>query len=157
MQAQAEAVQQALAKAGITVNFNLIDTSTYYEVIGTTSQQNDAAITGWCPDWASGSTFLPPLFDGSQIFPKGNSNIAQLNDPAVNERIAEIRAMTDTDEANAAWGALDEQIQKLVPTVPLLFEKTVMVVGANVAGAYSHAGYSGGIDYVSVGLSSAGK
>ena len=154
MQAQAEAVQQSLAKAGITVNFNLIDTSTYYEVIGTTTQQNDAAITGWCPDWATGATFLPPLFDGNQIYEKGNSNIAQLNEPGVNARIAEINAMTDVDEANKAWGALDEQILELAPAVPLLFEKTVMVVGSNIAGAYSHAGFSGGIDYVSVGLAS---
>jgi peptide/nickel transport system substrate-binding protein len=156
MQAQAEAVQQSLAEAGITVNFNLIDTSTYYEVIGTTSQQNDAAITGWCPDWPSGATFLPPLFEGSQIFDKGNSNIAQLNDPAINERMAEIRLMTDVDEANAAWAELDEQIGALAPTVPLLYEKTVMVVGDNIAGAYGHAGFSGGIDYVSVGLKNAG-
>ena len=152
MQAQAEAIQQSLAQAGITVNFNLIDSSTFYEVIGTTSQQHDAAITGWCPDWASGATFLPPLFDGSQIFEKGNSNVAQLNDPAVNARIGEIRAMTDVGEANTAYGELDEQIMELAPAVPLLFEKAVMVVGDNIAGAYAHAGFSGGIDYVSVGL-----
>ena len=154
MQAQAEAIQQSLAQAGITVDFNLIDSATFYEVIGTTSQQHDAAITGWCPDWASGATFLPPIFEGTQIFEKGNSNVAQLNDPAVNERIAEIRAMTDVEEANAAWGALDEQIMELAPAVPLLFEKAVMVIGSNVAGAYAHAGFSGGIDYVSVGLAS---
>ncbi|WP_108250047.1 ABC transporter substrate-binding protein [Planctomonas deserti] len=157
MQAQAEAVQQSLSKVGIDVSFNLIDTATYYEVIGTTSQQNDAAITGWCPDWSTGATFLPPLFDGRQIYEKGNSNIAQINDPAVNARIDEINAMTDLDEANAAWGDLDEQIAELAPTVPLLFEKAVMVVGENVAGAYSHAGFSGGIDYVSVGLENASE
>ncbi|MFT2817296.1 ABC transporter substrate-binding protein [Leifsonia sp. A12D58] len=157
MQAQAEAVQQSLAKAGITVKFNLIDTATYYEVIGTTSQQNDAAITGWCPDWSTGATFLPPLFDGRMIFDKGNSNVAQFNDAAVNSRIDEINAMTDVNEANAAWGALDEQILALAPDVPLLYEKTVMVVGSNIAGAYSHAGFSGGIDYVSVGLASVSK
>ena len=145
------------SKAGITVKFNLIDTATYYEVIGTTSQQNDAAITGWCPDWSTGATFLPPLFDGRMIFDKGNSNVAQFNDAAVNSRIDEINAMTDVNEANAAWGALDEQILALAPDVPLLYEKTVMVVGSNIAGAYSHAGFSGGIDYVSVGLASVAK
>jgi len=88
------------------------------------------------------------------IFEKGNSNVAQLDDEAVNARIDEISTMTNVDEANAAWGALDEQILELAPTVPLLFEKTVMVVGSNIAGAYSHAGFSGGIDYVSVGLAS---
>ncbi|MER7399569.1 hypothetical protein ABT381_29130, partial [Streptomyces sp. NPDC000151] len=30
-----------------------IDTSTFYEVIGSTSKQHDLALTGWCPDWPS--------------------------------------------------------------------------------------------------------
>jgi peptide/nickel transport system substrate-binding protein len=152
MQAQAEAIQQALAKVGVTMKLNLIDPSTYYEVIGTRSQQHDAAITGWCPDWPSGATFLPPLFDGTQIYDKGNSNLAQLNDPAVNDRIVKIAAMTDVSAQNEAYGQLDEQILKLAPVVPLLHDKVVLVVGANIAGAYSHAGFSGGVDLTSVGL-----
>src|SRR5690606_10038642 len=109
-QAQAESIQQSLSKAGITVNLNVIDTASYWETIGNTSQQTDAALAGWCPDWANGETFLPPLFEGSQIFPTGNSNIAQLDDPEVNERMMEIRQMSDIDEANAAWTELDKTI-----------------------------------------------
>lgn len=151
-QAQAESLQQSLAKAGITVNLNVIDTASYWETIGNTSQQTDAALAGWCPDWANGETFLPPLFEGTQIFPTGNSNIAQFDDAEVNARMNEIRQMTDIDEANAAWSALDRDIVAKAPGIPLLYEKVVLVTGSNIAGAYSHAGYSGGIDFVSVGL-----
>ncbi|MFD6138566.1 ABC transporter substrate-binding protein [Promicromonospora sp. NPDC060271] len=154
MQAQAEAVQQALERVGITVELNLIDTSTYYETIGTPSQQHDAAITGWCPDWASSAaTFLPPLFDGRNIYEKGNGNIAQIDDPAINERIDEIKAMTDIDAANEQWGDLDEQILELAPVVPLMVAKGVMLPGENVTGLFSSANAAtGGIDYVGVGL-----
>lgn len=135
MQAQAEAIQQALAPLGIDVALNVIDTSTYYETIGTPSQQHDAAITGWCPDWASSaSTFLPPLFDGRNITDKGNSNLAQINDPAINDRIDEIKAMTDLDAANTAWGELDKQIMELAPIAPLVLEKGVFLPGENIAG-----------------------
>jgi len=135
MQAQAEAVQESLEKVGITVKLNVIDTAIYYETIATPSKQNDAAITGWCPDWASSaSTFIPPLFDGAMITEKGNQNLAQLNDPAVNARIAEVRAMTDVDEANAAWGDLDEQIMELAPIAPLVFENGIFLPGTNIAG-----------------------
>ncbi|MFK4086090.1 ABC transporter substrate-binding protein [Kribbella sp. NPDC020789] len=157
MQAMAVAIQQALEPLKIAVKINTIDTATYYEVIGTTSQQHDAAITGWCPDWPSGATFLPPLFDGRNITPKGNSNLSQLNDPAVNAKITEIAGLTDVQAANAAYGELDKQIMALAPMVPLLYEKVLMLVGANIAGAYLHDGYSGGIDLVSVGLQNAGK
>lgn len=157
MQAMAVAIQQALEPLKITVKINTIDTATYYEVIGTTSQQHDAAITGWCPDWPSGATFLPPLFDGRNITPKGNSNLAQLNDPGVNAKIDEIAKLTDVKAANAAYGELDKQIMALAPVVPLLYEKVLMLVGSNIGGAYLHDGFSGGIDLVSVGLKDSGK
>jgi peptide/nickel transport system substrate-binding protein len=154
MQAQGEAVQQALERVGITVKLNLIDTATYYETIGTPSQQNDAAITGWCPDWASSAaTFIPPLFDGRNIYEKGNANLAQINDPEINARIDEIKAMTDIDAANEQWGDLDEQILEQAPVVPLMVAKTVSLPGENVTGLYSSANAAtGGIDYVGVGL-----
>lgn len=135
MQAQAEAVQESLKRAGITVDLNVIDTSVYYETIGTPAQQHDAAITGWCPDWASSaSTFLPPLFDGRNITEKGNNNLSQLNDPAVNARIDAIMSMTDTDAAQKAWGELDKQILELSPIAPLVWEKGVFLPGENIAG-----------------------
>lgn len=136
-QAQAQAVQEALKKVGITVKLNVIDTSIYYETIATPAQQNDAAITGWCPDWASSaSTIIPPLFDGAMITEKGNQNLAQLNDPAVNARISEIRSMTDLAAANVAWGELDQQIMKLAPIAPLVFENAMFLPGSNIAGYY---------------------
>lgn len=157
MQQQGVAIQQALAPLKIKVKLNTIDTATYYEAIGTPSHQHDAAITGWCPDWPSGATFLPPLFDGRHISAKGNQNLAQLEDKAVNNRIDAIAAMKDVDRQNAAYGELDEQIMKLAPVVPLMYDKYVGVVGGNIAGAYLHAGFSGGIDLVSVGLADPDK
>lgn len=135
MQAQAEAIQQSLKEIDVEVELNVIDTSTYYETIGTPSQQHDAAITGWCPDWASSaSTMVPPLIDGRVITDKGNSNLAQLDDEAINAGIDEIRAMTDLDAANTAWGDLDEQVMALAPMAPLVLEKGIFLPGENIAG-----------------------
>lgn len=152
MAAVSVAVQEALKQVGIEVKINNIDTSTYYEVIGTPAKQTDMAVTGWCPDWASGATFLPPLFDGRNITTKGNSNLAQINDKDVNAKIDEIAAMTDVTQANAAYGELDKQIMELAPVVPLAYEKLILVNGSNIAGAYQSNSFSGGVDLVSVGL-----
>lgn len=151
-QATAVAVQQALKRVGIKVKVNTIDTSTFYEVIGTPSQQHDGALTGWCPDWPGGSTFLPPLFDGRNISGSGNPNIAMLDDKKINDRMDAIEAMSDPDAQNAAYGKLDGQIMKLAPIVPLHYTKVVSVTGDNIAGAYLSPSFSGGIDLVSVGL-----
>ncbi len=154
MQKQAEAVQESLKRIGIDVQLNVIDTSKYYETIATRSQQHDAAITGWCPDWASSAaTFLPPLFYGPNITDKGNPNLAQLDDTQVNTRIDEIGALTDLTEANTQWGDLDEQIMKLAPIVPLNVEQAVYLPGTNITGLFASPGAAtGGIDYVLVGL-----
>ena len=154
MQKQAEAIQQSLKRIGVDVQLNVIDTSKFYETIATRSQQHDAAITGWCPDWASSAaTFLPPLFYGGNITDKGNPNLAQLDDPAINKRIDEIGAMTDLAAANKQWGDLDEAILKLAPIVPLNVEQAVYLPGSNVAGLFASPGAAtGGIDYVLVGL-----
>jgi peptide/nickel transport system substrate-binding protein len=150
MQGQAEAIQQALKRVNIDVKLNVTDVSTYYEMIGTTSQQHDAAITGWCPDWASSaSTFLPPLFDGRQIAPKGNQNLAQLNDDAINKEIDRIKGLKDLAAANAAWGKLDEQIMKQAPIVPLNVENRIYLPGSNVAGVVVP---TGDFDYTIIGL-----
>jgi len=150
MQRQAEALQQSLKRVGIDVALNVIDVSTYYETIGTTSQMHDAAITGWCPDWASSaSTFLPPLFDGRQIAPKGNQNITQLNDDAVNKDIDRIRAMTDLAAANKEWSALDRKIMERAPIVPLNVENRIYLPGANLAGVVAP---QGDVDYGIIGL-----
>ncbi|MFG1703189.1 ABC transporter substrate-binding protein [Nonomuraea sp. M3C6] len=152
MQAMSVAIQEALKQVNIDVKIKNVDVSTFYEVIGTPTQQSDAAVTGWCPDWASGATFLPPLFDGRTIVAKGNQNLAQIDDKAINSHIDEIAAMPDVQQANAAYGELDKQIMAQAPIVPLTYEKYVTIIGSNIAGAYLSASFSGGIDLVSVGL-----
>ncbi|TDC25209.1 ABC transporter substrate-binding protein [Streptomyces sp. 8K308] len=154
MRAQAEAIQQSLEPLGIDIELNVIDVSSYYQTIGTPELQHDAAITGWCPDWASSaSTFLPPLFDGRGITEIGNPNLAQLNDETINARIDEIRAMTDLEAANEQWGLLDEEIMELAPIVPLAVESGITLPGENITGIYPNPGSaSGGIDFVLVGL-----
>ena len=154
-QAQAEAVQESLAKANIEVKLNVIDASIFYETIATPSQQHDAAITGWCPDWASSaSTFIPPLFDGRNIVDRGNQNLAQFDDDAVNARIDEIMAMGATPEAAEAWGELDEQIMESAPIAPLALENGIFVPGENIAGYYPNSNMT---DLTIVGLKDPSK
>ncbi|NUR84927.1 MAG: ABC transporter substrate-binding protein, partial [Nonomuraea sp.] len=52
-QGMAVAIQESLKPLNVNVKINNVDTSTFYEVIGTPARQHDAALTGWCPDWSS--------------------------------------------------------------------------------------------------------
>jgi peptide/nickel transport system substrate-binding protein len=150
--AQAEAMQQSLQRVGIHLTLNVIDASTYYEVIATPAKQHDMAITGWCSPWLSGLPLLQPLFDGRQITATGNQNISQFNDPAINKRFDQIAVMTNLDQQNAEYAKLNREILEKAPVVPLDWATNLQMVGSNVGNAFAHPGRTGYIDYTSVGL-----
>lgn len=145
--------QAALARAGITVKLDEISSSSFYQTIGTVSQEGDAAQTGWCPDWPGGLTFLPPLFYAPKYLTSvGNGDLSQINDPALNNQFAAIAKMPDVAAANAAYAQLDVQIQKMALVVPTVYANTVMLVGSNVSGDTPSPPWNSGVDFVSVGL-----
>ncbi|WP_405195762.1 ABC transporter substrate-binding protein [Streptomyces anulatus] len=150
---RAEALQQSLSRVGIRLRIETVDPSVYYDTIGDTANAPDMAISGWCPDYPSAATFLPFVFDGRTIKPKGNQgNVSQFRDKAVERRMDEIAAMSDATAANKAWTALDREIQRTSPAVPLLWERKPLLVGDNIAGAFGHPSWTGQFDFAVIGL-----
>ncbi|MBB5630657.1 ABC transporter substrate-binding protein [Sphaerisporangium krabiense] len=148
-----EAVQSSLKRAGINVTLNPVDPSVYYDTIGDTAKSPEMFTYGWCPDYPSGATFLPMLFDGRTIVEKGNSgNVWQFKDKAVEARIDEIQAMTDTGAAATAWAELDRRIMRSSPAVPTLWDKKPLLVGTGVTGAFGHPVWSGQLDFSALGV-----
>ncbi|GHH72880.1 ABC transporter substrate-binding protein [Streptosporangium violaceochromogenes] len=148
-----EAVQSSLKRVGINVTLNPVDPSVYYDTIGDTAKTPDMFIYGWCPDYPSGATFLPMIFDSRTIVEKGNSgNVWQFKDKAVDAKIDEIQAMTDGDAANKAWVELDKQIMEASPAVPFMWKKKPLLVGKGITGAYGHPVWSGQLDYATLGV-----
>ncbi|MER5961565.1 ABC transporter substrate-binding protein [Streptomyces sp. NPDC002057] len=153
-----EAIQQSLGRAGIKVTIETVDPSAFYDTIGDTKNRTDLTYTGWCPDFPSGSTFLPFVFDGRYIKEKGNSgNHSLFRDDATMKRMDEIAAMTDAQRANQAWRELDAQILAKAPTAPGVVERKPLLIGTNIAGAYGHTSFGGQIDYATVGLKDPAK
>jgi peptide/nickel transport system substrate-binding protein len=138
----AAAVKDSFAAAGITVTPNPIARNQYYATVGKPSVENELVYASWSPDWPSASTVIPPLFDGRQIVPSGNQNLAQLNEKAVNDAIDAAAKIKDPAAAQAAWAKIDEQVQGLAATIPLRYAKAVYLVGSKVTGARLHSQYS---------------
>ncbi|TWF73392.1 peptide/nickel transport system substrate-binding protein [Kitasatospora viridis] len=135
--AVAAAVQQALAKAGITVKLDGSSSDDDYQTkTQTPATEPGFFLAGWGADWPSGGPFLAPIFDGRQILPEGNFNSAQLNDPQVNAAIDAANRLTDPAQAEAAWGALDAQLGKQAWTVPLYHPVYKRLIGKDVKNAY---------------------
>ncbi|MFE7131459.1 ABC transporter substrate-binding protein [Streptomyces sp. NPDC057638] len=129
----ATAVQQALAKAGITVKLQGLENNAFNEKRWSAKDAPGFFLSRWGADWPSGAPFLAPIFDGRQIVKDGsNYNHAQLNDPAINREIDEINKLTDLRAAAPRWGALDKRIGALALDVPLFHPVYKRLYGKDV-------------------------
>ena len=153
-------VVEAYQAAGIHVQPYRWSRTKYYSTgIGDPTNDYDMMLVGWIPDWANGSAILPPLFAGSAIAPvdpltghgSGNVNWSLLNDPKINQQMELASAETSPERQWALWGDIDQQIQALGATMPILYEKAFRLTGSNVAGGFIHPAF-GMPDLAALGL-----
>ncbi|GAA1611258.1 ABC transporter substrate-binding protein [Kribbella sancticallisti] len=131
----AEAAQAAWKRIGVNVDIKKIPGANYYS-----TQQNDASATdlitaGWCQDWASMSTIVPPVLGPD---PTAKGKAAQNNysrSTAGWDKMVEIPKIKDSKEATNAWADLLDEVMKTAPLVPISEDNNVYVLGGNITGA----------------------
>ncbi|MGV9392512.1 ABC transporter substrate-binding protein [Streptomyces olivaceus] len=129
----ATALQDALQKAGITVELEGLEDNDYRDTIHDAKTEPGFFLAHWGADWPSGGPFLAPIFDGRQIVRDGaNFNTGFLDDKSVNDEIDAINKLTDLDEAAKRWGALDKRIGERALTVPLFHPVYKRLYGKDV-------------------------
>lgn len=146
--AEGEAVQQALAKVGVKVRINAVDKSVYYNTIGDTKKEDEMVFYGWCADYPSASSYIPPLFDGRTIQPKGNTVVSQINDKAINAAIDQAQKNGDPGQ----WQRIDQQVMQLSPMVPLIYDKLPLLYGSKVTGTFGSPIWEGEFDFATLGV-----
>jgi peptide/nickel transport system substrate-binding protein len=124
--------------------------------IGNPNNGLDLMYAGWVPDWANGSAVLPPLFDGRQLkdaekSKSGSTNFSNLDSKEINDLIDRALAEPDLEKQYALWGQLDEKIQSMAVTIPVLYTKALRMAGGNVRGGFIHPQY-GQPDLCALGL-----
>ncbi|MEU6574406.1 ABC transporter substrate-binding protein [Streptomyces sp. NPDC046805] len=128
------AMAVGLKKAGFNVQRQEIPAETYYDQVGKVDNKYDIYHTAWGADWPSGSTVMPPLYDGRQIA-DGAANYSHINDPHVNGEIDRISKITDPAAAGKAWEKLDKYIlTDIVNAVPTAYYKQYQIAGSKVGG-----------------------
>lgn len=90
---------------------------------------------GWCSDWPSGATWIPPIFQSTDIPEVGlGTNQAALNVPEVDEEI-KAAMLLPTDEQPAAWQALDEKVMtEHLPVFPQWYSGVAQAHGSLING-----------------------
>ncbi|HKS99014.1 MAG TPA: ABC transporter substrate-binding protein [Rugosimonospora sp.] len=155
--AAAEALQQALAKVGITATIDATDPSPYYSsTVGTPSnvlrKGYGLMVMGWGSDYPTNDGFLQVLVDGRKIQPSGgNNNVSELNDPAINGLIDQ--AVRETDPARSAelWKQIDKLVMDSATLMPFVFDKALNYRSPKTTNVYV-AAWVGQYDFVSLGV-----
>jgi peptide/nickel transport system substrate-binding protein len=131
----AQAIQQGLKRAGITVTIKPLDAEPLSELITGNKPDFDLTVSSWLPDFPSAIGNIQPLFGTSEIG-NGGYNISRYSNPAVDTAIAAATAESDRTKAAGLWSALDKQIMADAPIVPLIYARNAFLHGSKVQNFY---------------------
>ncbi|WP_045741129.1 ABC transporter substrate-binding protein [Actinoplanes rectilineatus] len=129
--AEAQAIQQGLQRAGITVTIKPADETTVTDTLTGDKPDFDIAVSSWQPDFPSANGNIQPLFATSEIG-GGGYNISRYSNAEVDRLIEQALATTDPAAAQALWAQADKRILQDAPVVPLKYNKNSFLHGSNV-------------------------
>jgi len=92
---------------------------------------------GWCSDWPSGATWVPPIFQSTDLKTVGfGTNEAAFNEPSVDQQINDVFTLDAADQP-AAWQKLEQEIMtKYLPVVPRYYTGVAMQHGSKIKGMF---------------------
>ncbi len=134
-QRASEIIQRALTDMGFKVRLKMVAADAFFTKYCTVpkAEVNMCTGWGWVRDFPDGQTILDPTFNGEQIKPQGNSNVSQLNVPAINRAMAHAESLSDPAERARAWGEIDRQVTAQAPAIPGIWSNQPVVRSKDVA------------------------
>jgi peptide/nickel transport system substrate-binding protein len=147
---KAQALQQALARAGIQVNIQSMDDDTYNATVTGNNATYDLTYSGWNPDFPSANGNIEPLYASSEIG-NGGYNLSRYSNADVDNMIHDAQGTVDPTEAGKKWAAVDKRIMQDSPVVPLIYARDSFVHGSKVAN-FEVPNYPSYPNYLTMGI-----
>jgi peptide/nickel transport system substrate-binding protein len=111
--------QDVLKKLGFNAKLKILNADDYFTVIGNQSTPDlDTGWSDWFEDYPHPNDFFQPLLAGESILPTNNGNFAEIDDPALNEKITQLGEETLGPEQEAEYAALDREYMEQAPWAP---------------------------------------
>lgn len=155
--AEATALQASLSAVGIKLTLKGFPSGPYY-----TNFAGDPAYVhahdiglaggGWGADWPNGYGFLDELLNGNAIAATGNTNISEINDPAINNLFTESSKLSGAART-AVWSQIDELAMKQAVILPAVYQKVLLYRNPATTNVYVQA-YYGMYNYAVMGVNS---
>ncbi len=148
---KAEAIQAALAKAGIKIAIRSLEEDAFETETNLSANPSyDLTLSSWQPDFPSANANIQPLFASSEIG-NGGYNLSRYSNPEVDKLIEEAQSTVDPAEAGRKWAAIDKRILQDSPVVPLIYTRNSFIHGSKV-GNFFIADFPAYPNYLQVGI-----
>lgn len=153
--AAATAIQAALGKVGIKATISGYPSGKYFSDYAGAPAFVHAHNLGlmmmaWGADWPTGYGFLQQVVNGSAIASSGNTNLSELNNPAINALLNNGIKNADTAARTAVWGQVDKAVMAQAVIVPLVYRKDLLVRPPSATNVTVTQAY-GMYDYLNIG------
>jgi peptide/nickel transport system substrate-binding protein len=151
----AESAQASWKAIGVNVDIRKIPGDNYYSTQQQDSAATDLITAGWCFDWPTLATIVPPVLGPDTTAPNKAAQNNYGRGTMGWDKMAELA--TESDKAKLASGLSDlyTEIMKTAPLVPTVQDLNVYVVGSNIDSAVADPNTGGIIDLTQIGLKKA--
>ncbi|WNE98445.1 ABC transporter substrate-binding protein [Streptomyces luomodiensis] len=154
--AVAESLQTSLREVGIEARIEQIASTEFLQTVGSPAtvkkEGYGIVISRWLPDFPTGQGFLQPLVDSRFISESANINLAELDDPTVDDLFDKAIAEQDPAKAEKDYRAANRRVSESAAYLPILFQKSTVWRGSRLTNVYASEPYGGLYDYVSLGV-----
>ena len=116
--------------------------ATYFRARGDVDSDVNLRAVGWCSDWSSGSSWLPPLLASTDLEEEGfGVNLSAFSEKDVDDRIAEVLELPLEEQA-AAWNELDEYVtETYYPLITTRYAGVAQAHGSKIGGHFADSVY----------------
>ncbi|MFD7978310.1 ABC transporter substrate-binding protein [Streptomyces sp. NPDC059071] len=153
--AAAEALKAALGKVGIALEIEKLEITKFFDVAGSPGEVRNKGYglisVNWVADFPHASTFLQPLADGRQIPTSGNTNYAQVDDPAINSLFDRARSEKDDTRAAELYRQINHRLTDGAHYLPMVAVKSLNYRGPRLTNVYVSQAY-GMVDIQALGV-----
>jgi peptide/nickel transport system substrate-binding protein len=108
-----------LGQIGFNTTLKIVNADNYFTVIGNQSTPElDTGWSDWFQDYPHPNDFFQPLLSGETIQPTNNTNLAEIDDPKLNQKISELGEVPLGPDEEAEYAKLDKEYMEQAPWAP---------------------------------------
>lgn len=153
--ATAEALQQSLAKAGITLEIKPYPVADYLRLYAGKpdfAKANNLGLIlyGWGADWPDGYGFLAQIVDSRTIRTTGGNTNLGIKDPAIDNLLDQALLSTDTAAREHIWVNIDHKVMEDALVLPGIWGTGLLYRPPNLTNVFITNGFQM-YDYLALG------